>query len=349
MKLLFILLTVFNFAVKTPSDVPGKGGLDADFIINLKGATSGSLQHCTFEYKDGKKWKSAGPGLDIKKYSKKEIATLVQSFTVRKPSDSIRVRITCPDEAGKVSLQTGTWGKPQIVCYPGIKVKDTKRVAVVGNSFTFFYSSEFFLKRLSRLHGHQIEMSASLKGGQCLLQHTKLERTKDLLNSGYDVIILQDQSQAAAKLAAAPDENQSVLEGARELSGAFRKNSPKARIIYECTWSYVGKSGDFGGFGSFENFDRLLREGSIMVVEKTGDINEMSPVGQAFEAARAEGINLYYKDNKHQGQLGSYLKACVNFLLIYGEPFDEKLDLDCGLKHETAAALRKIATQTVLK
>ena len=96
-----------------------------------------------------------------------------------------------------------------------------------------------------------------------------------------------------------------------------------------------------------ENFDRLLREGSRAVVEKTEGIDEMSPVGMAFEKARAAGFTLYSKDNKHQNRLGSYLKACVNYLFLYSEPFDESLDLSCGIDCATAKTLREIASAVV--
>lgn len=344
-----IFLTVFYFSVKSPSDAPRDVGLDVDFFINIKGSDSKEPQHCSFEYKEGKKWVKIGAGLDIKNNKKKDVATLIQSFTVNDFSDSIRVRVCCPYAAGEVALQTGTWGKPQLVCYPGINIKDSKRIAIVGNSFTFFYSSNFFLKQLARLHGHQIEMSCSLKGGQNLLQHTALERTIALQKATYDIIFFQDQSQASAKLASNPSGSQFVLEGVRNLTKAFRKNSPNARIIYECTWAYEGKDSDFGGFGTMENFDRLLRIGSETIKTSVTGIDAVSPIGQAFEKARLGGFDLYYKDNKHQGQLGSYLKACVNYLLIYGEPFDETLDLSCGINHETAKSLREIATQIVFK
>ena len=49
----------------------------------------------------------------------------------------------------------------------------------------------------------------------------------------------------------------------------------------------------------------------------------ISPIGEAFRIVRegSSGINLYHTDNKHQSVYGAYLKACVNYLVLYGTAF----------------------------
>ena len=75
----------------------------------------------------------------------------------------------------------------------------------------------------------------------------------------------------------------------------------------------------------------------------------VSPIGVAFRIVRegTSGINLYHTDNKHQSVYGAYLKACVNYLVLYGEAFGSS-PADCGIEASKAAYLRSVAEQVVL-
>ncbi|MCQ2135439.1 MAG: hypothetical protein MJY67_00835, partial [Bacteroidales bacterium] len=98
-------------------------------------------------------------------------------------------------------------------------------------------------------------------------------------------------------------------------------------------------------YGSFETFDKALQGGSILVC--AGAKAWESPIGVAFEKSRAAGItNLYHTDNKHPNRNGAYLKACVNYLLLYGERFDGNAP-DCQVASATAKQLRDIAESVV--
>jgi hypothetical protein len=46
--------------------------------------------------------------------------------------------------------------------------------------------------------------------------------------------------------------------------------------------------------------------------------------------------------------LGSYLKSCVNYLVLFGEPFGDN-PADCLQDKETAQYLRDVAERVVLK
>ena len=81
----------------------------------------------------------------------------------------------------------------------------------------------------------------------------------------------------------------------------------------------------------------------------------VSPIGKAFSIVRNgdSGIDLYDTDRKHQSEYGSYLKACVNYLILTGERFHSQPDpasltsVDRGLPHEQAAYLRGVAEQVM--
>ena len=95
-----------------------------------------------------------------------------------------------------------------------------------------------------------------------------------------------------------------------------------------------------------EVFDKALWGGALLIGDEC-DI-WLSPIGLAYANARKEGISLYRPDdNKHPALNGAYLKACVNYLMIYGEPFDANVP-DLDVDPDTAASLRKIAEELVL-
>ena len=76
----------------------------------------------------------------------------------------------------------------------------------------------------------------------------------------------------------------------------------------------------------------------------------VSPISEAFRIVRDErhDINLYHTDKHHQSVYGSYLKSCVNYLVLYGKPFGNS-PADCNLDPQVTAYLRSVAERVVLK
>jgi len=161
----------------------------------------------------------------------------------------------------------------------------------------------------------------------------------------YDYAFLQGQSQEPAQYASDMAAGRDVKMAFCELCDHIREVSPKCNIFVEQTWAYA--AGDCGGFGSLENFDALLADGTAaLALAGRADVN---PVGPAFAAVRADGspVNLFFPDNKHQGLAGSYLKACVTYLKISGKAFHGTVP-SCGLPESDAAYLRSIAEKIAL-
>jgi hypothetical protein len=178
-------------------------------------------------------------------------------------------------------------------------------------------------------------------------QHQTLCTTVDLLaEGGFDVVFLQDQSQAAGKVGDERKKNAQLIEDLVVMADMVRKTSPGCRTIYECTWAYPGKQ--HGGFGSIANFDKYAEKGA-RIMAKAADIDDVSPIGKAFKYVREEhpDIMLYHTDGHHQSPYGSYLKSCVNYLLLFGEPFGDS-PADCGLDPKKTAVLRKVAEKIIL-
>lgn len=222
-----------------------------------------------------------------------------------------------------------------------------KEVLCIGNSFTFFYDSHKRLAELAESQGHKLKVNAQYVGGYTFQRHLNRDETMGAIVYGkFDYVFLQDQSRTPALYGQDPKRCALLGEDAKELADRVRIYSPNAKIWIEQTWSY--SEGNYGGFGSYEEFDKWLKIGTEKMAKKAS--TDVSPIGDAFAICRAErpDINLYEPDHKHQSALGTYLKACVNYLLIFGEPFSAKAT-DCGNDYEKAAYLRMLAERVVLK
>lgn len=220
---------------------------------------------------------------------------------------------------------------------------DTKTILCLGNSFSYYYNPVFMLKEIAYSQGHYIRMRAHLKGSQTLKQHCSLSMSLDAIGQEtYDYAFIQDQSQNPAKYG--QNGTSSILEGCTDLTNLILEASPSCQVILEETWAYSSSS--YGGFGSYDSFDSYNEAGTLAMAQSNS--TWVSPVGKAFKTVRDNSsVNLYYTDSKHQSEYGAYLKACVNYLVIYGEAFTDDVS-DCGLDATTAAYLRSVAEETVL-
>lgn len=346
--------------------------IDAAIVSN-----PASPKYFIIEYLEGGKWKSIdndllevpeNPGL---KYSfmctglgegeSHEYTSIYQTITVAKDirNGELQIRFraigdyTCSGadqnptaENGDIGFATFGFTGAYIQNLGTSVPRDTTDILCIGNSFTFFSNAPSMLKELAWSQGHYFDIKASLKGGQTLGQHTtRVLSNKLAKDGGYDFAILQDQSQTPARYAADPEKYSNVPEDYLKLCGIIRQNSPECRIIMEQTWAYPSQR--FGGFNDFGTFTQLLNEGaSNMAATNNGAV---SPIGKAYEIVYNENkdIRLYDTDNKHQSHYGTYLKACVNYLMIIGKPFSGK-PADCGLEPEKAEYLRSIAERVVL-
>ena len=92
-----------------------------------------------------------------------------------------------------------------------------------------------------------------------------------------------------------------------------------------------------------------FKAGDCFLFEVPAAKADMSPIRDAFRMANIErpDILLFADDGYHQSPYGSYLKSCVNYLVLFGEPFGDNPS-DCGLDPKRTAALRTIAEAVVL-
>lgn len=347
------------------------------FNVTLSGGMD-SPKYYIVEYLDGGVWKSADnlrtvPEKTSLKYSfkvfgvqnggKYQHATVTKILKVDNEIIDSEFKVRCR-VVGNISCSGGTlsldsadgtcslspWGfsSSYVNDMGTAKPKDTKRVLCIGNSFSHYHDPSWKLVEIAFSQGHKIEMFGHFKGSQTFAKHLELELTTEAINmGGFHYAFIQDQSQAHANYANNKTEYAYVLEDTKTLNNKILAKTSSCKVILENTWAFAGTNGIYGGFTDFANFDRLLLSGSLSIAKTIGA--PVSPIGQAFKMAREKHpeIDLYHTDIKHQGPYGAYLKACVNYLVLYGEKFSG-MPADCGLNPSYTAKLRSVAEAVVL-
>lgn len=344
-----------------------KGGV-VDFNVSVNTSPECSKYYVT-EFRAGKTWY---PGdIFMASGSDKHPSVVMQTFRMPegiKDMLEIRFRPTGREKADtsareglrpRMELKSKGYVGEYVQYFGEDLPKDTLNVLCIGNSFTYFSSAPSFLKEIAWNEGHFLRVKASLKGGQTFGQHMGLPLSRYAMSVGkFDYAFLQDQSQAAANFAKDSSSFSYVNADFQRVVTNVVARSPKCHLVLEDTWAYEAL--DFGGFGSMDEFDRLMADGTSRLVRNAelafpGNTFEVSPIAQAFKMVRDgdSGIDLYTDDSKHQSIYGSYLKACVNYLMIFGSRFqsvpspDSKTSVDCGLPHDKAEYLRHVAEQVM--
>lgn len=221
---------------------------------------------------------------------------------------------------------------------------DTKKVLCLGNSFSYYSNPAWMLKEIAWNEGHYLNVKGHFKGSQNFGQQLGLSFSTDAIDiGGYDYAFIQDQSQNPATYGR--DGTASIAANCTALADKIRAKSSSCQVILEQTWTFSASS--YGGFTDFATFESYNAAGARAMAEAAG--TWVSPIGVAFRIVRegSSGINLYHTDNKHQSVYGAYLKACVNYLVLYGEAFGSS-PADCGIEPSKAAYLRSVAEQVVL-
>lgn len=221
---------------------------------------------------------------------------------------------------------------------------DGHRVLLIGNSFTYYHDCDSMLLQIARSQGLDLRLGEFLKGGQTFGQHLNLPKTSEAIAAGsYAFAFIQDMSVNAALYSR--DKRKDVLANTLELKRRILQASPDCQVILERTWSFTGA--EAGGFGTRANLDHHLGKGASEIARKA-DV-WLSPIGIGFNTVRSErpDIDLFEPDAKHQSAAGSYLKCCINYLVLTGKPFTGEV-ATCGIDPDTAAYLREAAQRTVL-
>jgi len=200
------------------------------------------------------------------------------------------------------------------------------------------------LKELAWNEGHYLDMHVSTYPGAYFRTHLGLEGSMDVITEGsYDWFILQDQSFQSATYGR--DSTAAIMDFTKSLSKVIRYFAPDTKMLLERTWAFSNY--DYAGFGNYEDFDKYSGIGAEKLAKAAGA--EVSPIAEAFAIVRAErpDIEIYSTDFHHPAAYGAYLKACCNYLCIFGMPFTSD-KANFALDPDTCAYLRKVAERCCL-
>jgi len=199
-----------------------------------------------------------------------------------------------------------------------------KSVLFLGNSFTDFNGGlDSMLTSLApRTHASRVS-----PGGSTLQQHSvSADDARALGSTGWDVVVLQDQSQYP------------VLEPDRFAAGAStlvkQVRAVKATPMFLATWGRPDSPGV-----TSESMDAAYRSmGDRLLVS-------VIPAGRAFAASLAARPNLILNQyDGHPTAAGTYLAGCTAFAAIYhASPVGNTAH--GGLSADVAQHLQKMAAK----
>lgn len=203
---------------------------------------------------------------------------------------------------------------------------DPQRVLFIGNSYTGVNKlPEVFLEVVKSSGRAAPVVRSSTPGGRTLRQHLSIAGSMKLVDEGgWDVVILQGQSQEPAIAERDDAVRKEFLESTADLCRLVRTKSPQARIYFYETWARhpdywkAAKKGPDVGADPKEMQARL-RKWYGVAAKNNGAI--VVPCGDAWELnyASAAPIRLHTQDNSHPEFAGTYLNALIFFGAIYGE------------------------------
>ena len=190
---------------------------------------------------------------------------------------------------------------------------ESKRVLIIGNSYTFYNRLPEMLEALSKKTANPLTVHSytagamSLQGFLTMPEHAK---ARQLLESGeYDWVILQDQSQTPAYK---PDETLSSVQKWSEIARLH-----KTKVLLFLTWAHATRQGR----NMQPMQDMQERTSTTYCKAALNTEARVAPVGEAWAAwyQKNPGTQLHEKDCSHPTPMGTYLAACVLHASISGK------------------------------
>ncbi len=203
--------------------------------------------------------------------------------------------------------------------------EDPQRVLFIGNSYTGVNKlPDVFLDVVKSAGRREPVVKSSTPGGRTLKQQLGIAGSMKLIEEGgWDVVVLQGQSQEPALAEKDEATRREFLESAAELCKRVRAKSPKATVYFYETWARhadywkSAKQGPDVGADPKEMQSRLRKWYGVVAKDNGATF---VPCGDAWELnyASPKPIRLHQKDNSHPEVVGTYLNALVFFGKIYG-------------------------------
>ncbi|MEN9537151.1 MAG: hypothetical protein RLZZ178_1148 [Verrucomicrobiota bacterium] len=202
--------------------------------------------------------------------------------------------------------------------------EDPQRVLFIGNSYTGVNKlPEVFLEVVKSSGRPAPVVKSSTPGGRTLKQHLAIDGSMKLVDEGgWDVVVLQGQSQEPAIAETDETVRKEFQESAAELCRRVRAKSPKVKICFYETWARhadywkAAKKGPDVGANPKEMQTRLRKWYGVVAQDNGATL---VPCGDAWELnyASSAPVRLHTSDHSHPEFVGTYLNALIFFGKIY--------------------------------
>jgi hypothetical protein len=203
-------------------------------------------------------------------------------------------------------------------------------VLFIGNSFTARNDVPGLVERLATAAGLKFRHRLISAGGASLRRHWNgAEARPAIEQGGYDYVVLQEQSTLPVKNPLRMHEN------VRLFDQSIRAARSKTALYM--TWARKHEP---------LNQEKIARA-YIEIAEELG--GTLLPVGLAWEAClrRDDAPVLYDRDNSHPTIAGSYLAACVMYLVLYGRKIVRGAVKVPGMAEKETKEIEDAAARTI--
>lgn len=217
-----------------------------------------------------------------------------------------------------------SWLAASLLTMLSALAEDPQRILFIGNSYTGVNKlPEVFLEVVKSSGRPAPVVKSSTPGGRTLKQHLSIAGSMTLIDEGgWDVVVLQGQSQEPAIAEKVESVRKEFVESAAELCKRVRAKSPKAKIYFYETWARhadywkAAKKGPDVGAEPREMQARLRKWYGVVAKDNGATF---VPCGDAWELnyASSAAVRLHTKDHSHPEFVGTYLNALIFFGKIY--------------------------------
>ena len=204
-----------------------------------------------------------------------------------------------------------------IVCALIAQSQETS-VLFIGNSFTFMNNMPFMFRDIAESKGKKIHVDTVVEGGKDFNYHAHNPETYALIRSRkWDYVVIQGHSNELAQPESKIDVNS--LPFAKQIVDSIRANSSCTQVVLYMTWAYKNGNQKWAPIASYDSMQLRIKDQYLRFADLLDA--RVSPVGEVWKQVRKNysGLNLYFTDNQHPNEAGSYLSACTFFTTIFGE------------------------------
>lgn len=230
-----------------------------------------------------------------------------------------------------------------------VSAAEPKRVLFVGNSYTEVNNLPQLVKQVAKSAGHDIEYRSNTPGGCTFRQHCTNMSMDYICQGGWDVVVLQEQSQYPSFPQWQVEAD--VFPYARALVDSVYAHSPEGEAMFYMTWGRrdgdQGNAQAFPVLGTYEGMDSMLYE-RYMQMGRDNDAS-VCPVGRVWRRIRTlrPDIELYSGDGSHPSMTGSYVAACAFYTMIFEASPMETAFVPAEVDSAVASTVREMVRTVV--